>query len=972
MNLLNQDLQQSLLKGYISDKNESKPELLPEFLFNDKTQNHKVLTTIIRELQDCEEFWFSVAFITTSGVATLMNTLLELKERSIKGKILVSKYLNFTQPLALERLLDNFPNIELRIVEFGDFHAKSYLFRKGKSYNLIVGSSNMTSAALCKNKEWNLKITALKNSYLMQNALKEFQREFLKATPVTKKWLLSYALTYEKIKFNNKEIKNIGEQTQKINPNLMQQEALVNLEKLRNRNCSKALLISATGTGKTYLSAFDVAAFNPRRCLFIVHRRNIAEAAMNTFKNVIGKDKSFGLYSGSHRESEADFLFTTIQTISRSIHMNQFKPNHFDYIIIDETHRAGASSYTKVIEYFKPQFLLGMTATPERTDGLDIFSLFDHNIAYEIRLHRALEENMLSEFHYYGVQDLTVNGLTIEEKSEFRYLEAKERIDHILNTSESYGTDDGIIRGLVFCSRKEECHSLSTAFNQRGYNTIALTGDSTEEIRKEAIIKLESDSQNKLDYIFTVDIFNEGIDIPKVNQILMLRPTNSAIIFVQQLGRGLRKVKGKQYVTIIDFIGNYQNNYLVPIALYGDTSYNKDTLRKMIAGGSKMLPGASTINFDKVTKESIYASIDSTNMQVKKDLTKDYDLLKYKLGHQPMMMDFIKHGSRDPFQFVSYSKSSFYEFAAKKEKELNHLILGDDLLLLKYFSKEINNSKRVEESLLIYHLILDGFTSFKKLNSELETKFSYKTNIETYESAIHNIELKFVTENHERKLKKVSTIYGFSLVYRSGENIYPGSSLSRALKNINFKKYLLDNTLYSIHKFSKDFKKENYLNGFVLYRKYSRKDCFRILNWTEQPLAQNVGGYMFHPEDKNCPIFVNYHKEDDISDTTKYEDGFIDTSTIVYMSKSKRKLSSPDVIKFKEANKRAIRLPLFIKKENAEGDDFYYMGDAIPDPENFKQTTMGIDNKVNVVKMNFHLERPVERDMYEYITKDNI
>jgi superfamily II DNA or RNA helicase/HKD family nuclease len=976
MSLLNQDLQKSLLKGYISDKNESNLELLPEFLINDSSQNQKVLTTIIRELQNCEEFWFSVAFITTSGVAVLMNTLLELKERNIKGKILVSKYLNFTQPLALERLLNNFPkNIELRIAEFGDFHAKSYLFRKGKSYNLIVGSSNMTSAALCKNKEWNLKITALKNSYLMRNALKEFQSEFLKATPITKEWLLTYALNYEKVKFHNKNARDVREQTQVTQPNIMQQEALINLKKLRNKNCSKALLISATGTGKTYLSAFDVAAVNPLRCLFIVHRRNIAEAAMNTFKKVIGKDKSFGLYSGYHRESEADFLFTTIQTISRTIHMNQFKPNHFDYIIIDETHRAGASSYTKVIEYFKPQFLLGMTATPERTDGLDVFSLFDHNIAYEIRLHRALEENMLSEFHYYGVQDLTVNGLTIEEKSEFRYLEAKERIDHILNTSKSYGTDDGIIRGLVFCSRKEECHSLSSTFNQRGYNTIALTGDSSEEIRKEAIIKLESDSKNKLDYIFTVDIFNEGIDIPKVNQILMLRPTNSAIIFVQQLGRGLRKVKGKKYVTIIDFIGNYQNNYLVPIALYGDTSYNKDTLRKMMSGGSKMLPGASTINFDKVTKESIYASIDSTNMQVKKDLTKDYDLLKYKLGHQPMMMDFIRHGSRDPFQYISYSKSSFYDFAAKKEKELNHLILGDDLLLLKYFSKEINNSKRVEESLLLYHLILDGSTSFKKLNSDLESRFSYKTNIETYESAIHNIELKFVTENHERKLKKVSTIYGLSLIYRSIENIKPGSNLSQALKNINFKKYLLDNTLYSIHKFSKDFKKENYSNGFVLYRKYSRKDCFRILNWSEQPLAQNVGGYMFHPENKNCPIFLNYHKEEGISDTTKYEDRFIDTHTLEYMSKSNRKLSSPDVIKFKEAKEKTIKLLLFVKKKNIEGDDFYYMGIIKSDPKSFIQTTM-VDKKngkkVNVVKMNFNLERPVERDMYEYITKDNI
>jgi HKD family nuclease len=235
MSFLKQDLQQSLLKGYISNINESKPELLPEFLINDTTQHRKVLTTIIRELQYCEEFWFSVAFITTSGVAALMNTLLELKERSIKGKILVSKYLNFSQPLALERLLNNFPNIELRIAEHGDFHAKSYLFRKGKSYNLIVGSSNMTSAALCKNKEWNLKITALKNSYIMRNALKEFQSEFQKGTPVTEKWLLSYALIYEKVNFFSKNIEETRKQIQEIHPNTMQQDALKNLEKLRKK-----------------------------------------------------------------------------------------------------------------------------------------------------------------------------------------------------------------------------------------------------------------------------------------------------------------------------------------------------------------------------------------------------------------------------------------------------------------------------------------------------------------------------------------------------------------------------------------------------------------------------------------------------------------------------------------------------------------------------------------------------------------
>lgn len=972
MSILNHHLQQSLLKGYISEETESKPELLPEFLTNDSTLNRKVLTTIIQEFQNCDEFWFSVAFITTSGVAALLNTLLELKGRNIKGRIVASKYLNFTQPLALERLLENFPNIDLRIIEYGDFHAKGYLFRKGGTYNMIIGSSNMTSAALGKNKEWNLKISAQKESYIMRNALDEFQKEFNKATPVTQQWIQSYKKIYKQARTLNGHIHKTLDRKQEIHPNAMQKDALSNLQKQRNNKANKALLISATGTGKTYLSAFDVAVFKPSRCLFIVHRRNIAEAAMKTFKNVLGEDKKYGLYSGLYRESEADFIFTTIQTMSREAHLKQFNPDHFDYIIVDETHRAGADTYIKVLEYFKPKFLLGMTATPERTDGLDIFSMFDHNIAYEIRLHQALEENMLAEFHYYGVQDLTVDGQTIDDKSEFRYLEAEERINHILFTSETYGTDDGVIRGLVFCSRKEECHALSSAFNERNYQTIALTGDNSEESRKMAIERLESNDENSLDYIFTVDIFNEGIDIPKVNQILMLRPTNSAIIFVQQLGRGLRKVDGKQYVTIIDFIGNYQNNYLVPIALYGDTSYNKDNLRKMISGGSRMIPGASTINFDKVTKEQIYSSIDAANMQVKKDLVKDYDLLKFKLGYQPMMMDFIEHGSRDPFQYVTYSKESFYAFASKKERDLLGFIPADGLLLLKYFSKEINNHKRVEECLVLYHLILDGFSSFEKLNLDLESRFGYQLEPNTFESALHNLELKFITENHERKLKKVSDIYGFDILKISNKNVYPGQSLSNALNNETFKKYLLDNTLYSINSFAKGFKKENYVDGFVLYRKYSRKDCFRVLNWDEQPLAQNVGGYMFHPENKNCPIFVNYHKEENISDTTKYEDGFIDTSTIVYMSKSKRKLSSPDVIKFQKAKEKEIRLPLFIKKENAEGDDFYYMGDVSPIHNSFIETTMGEEKLVSVVKMTFHMDKPVERSMYDYITKDNI
>ena len=313
---------------------------------------------------------------------------------------------------------------------------------------------------------------------------------------------------------------------------------------------------------------------------------------------------------------------------------------------------------------------------------------------------------MLSPFHYYGVTDLLIDNNEIDNKADFNLLVSNERVNMIIEQAKFYGSDNGITRGLIFCSRKNEAIELSALLNRKGYKTIALTGDSSEDERSNAIEKLESDNLNeKLDYIFTVDIFNEGIDIPKINQIIMLRPTESAIIFIQQLGRGLRKVDGKSYVTVIDFIGNYENNYLIPIALYGDTSYNKDSLRKLIAEGSRMIPGSSTINFEEITKEKIFQSIDSANMQLLADLKKDFNLLKFKLGRIPMMMDFIEHGSRDPYLYVDYS-NSYYNFIVKVEKEFKSELSKEQIKLLELFSKEINNAKRVEESYTLKDLML--------------------------------------------------------------------------------------------------------------------------------------------------------------------------------------------------------------------------------------------------------------------------
>ena len=972
MDKLIQIFNDSLQTGFVNKSIISNVDYQPKLLVNQKNPPKKILTSILHEFDNCHQFYISVAFVTTSGVATIINKLKELETRGIKGQILVSQYLNFTQPEALRRLL-HFKNIDLRIIVSGNAHAKGYIFKSKNHYNLIIGSSNLTAQALSTNKEWNIKVSALDNSDLVEKVVKEFKFDFEKATPVTESYILSYNEVYKKqFIFNERNKLESSLPTHKlIAPNSMQIQALKNLKSLRLDNKTKALIISATGTGKTYLSAFDAQAFNPKRLLFVVHRLTIAKDSLQTFKNVFGTEKTMGLFSGDKRELECDFIFSTIQTVSKAKHLESFSKNHFDYIIIDETHRSGADSYLRLINYFEPKFFLGMTATPERTDGDNIFKLFDHNIAYEIRLNRAMEEDMLSSFHYFGVSDLLIDDKEVDNLTDFNLLISNERVNRIIEQSHFYGSDNGITRGLVFCSRKKEAIELSALFNLKSYKTIALTGDSSEDERASAIKRLETDELNeKLDYIFTVDIFNEGIDIPKINQIIMLRPTNSAIIFIQQLGRGLRKVEGKSYLTVIDFIGNYQNNYLIPIALYGDTSYNKDSLRKLITDGSRMIPGASTINFDKITKERIFQAIDSANMQLYSDLKKDYNLLKFKLGRIPMMMDFIEHGSRDPYLYINHS-NSYFNFIAKQESDYSATFSPKLKKLLELFSKEINNSKRVEESLIIKLLIESGNLSTNELKTIILEKCQYLLSDSTINSCVSNLNFAFIREKMDGKLLPAKDVYDLDIIkIIDGNFVFSDIFLSNLQDDI-FKKFLLDTTDYSIHEFDKLYQSENWYDGFVLYRKYSRKDVFRILNVLENPVAQNVGGYLVSPDNAHCPIFVNYHKEEHISESTKYEDEFINNKEFDWMSKSNRKIKSNDVQAILGKN-GPIRLPLFIKKNNDEGLDFYYMGDVTPELNNVEETTMSNNNgeQIPVVKIRLNLNNPVSINMYNYLQEN--
>ena len=567
----------------------------------------------------CDKFQISVAFITLGGVTPLLQTLKELEKKGIPGEILTSDYLDFSEPLALKKL-HSLSNVKIKMYDTkaanNGFHTKGYIFKEKEIYRIIIGSSNMTSAALTTNREWNTKLVSTFQGEMAEDILQEFDELW------NSKYAYEYDTFYEEYKQRYDIIKTQKRIAQEENvtsleryrlkPNSMQVRFIANLRKILQHNEQRALLISATGTGKTYASAFAMRELGFKRVLFLVHRATLATQAKNSYQRVFGNAVSMGLVGAGYHQYGKDYVFATVETLNKDAHLQKYKPDEFDCIILDDAHNCSANTYQKVMQYFRPRLFLGMTATPDKRTDNDandnIYEIFHHQIAYEIRLQQAMEEDLLCPFHYFGITDLSVvrdtKAKNISEE-EFNKLICDERVKHIIEQSEYYGYSGDRVKGLIFCSRKQECKELSKKFNDLGYRTVALSGEDSEEVRQNAFERLameegeQTDKTKPLDYIFSVDILNEGVDIVEVNQVIMLRPTQSPIVFIQQLGRGLRKANGKEYVVILDFIGNYNNNFMIPVALSGDRSYNADTIRKYVISGNRTIPGASTIHFDE-------------------------------------------------------------------------------------------------------------------------------------------------------------------------------------------------------------------------------------------------------------------------------------------------------------------------------------------------------------------------------------
>ncbi len=854
-----------------------------EFLSN---VNTSFLNKIKSNLKKCKSFNFSVSFIKKAGLVLLEREIEEALERGAKGRIITSTYQNFTDIGSLEQFYNwqkEYDNFECHLDYecFGDngFHTKGYLFEYDDSIEFIVGSSNITRFALLKNYEWNVSLISKDNLESYNDALIEFELIWNNTLELDSKLIEKYRLQLD-YAIEKWDMDYINATDNKINPNSMQRKALRELRRYRDTGVKKALIISATGSGKTYLAAFDARNFGAKRLLYIVHRESILKDARESFIKVFGAERTYGFYTGNENSLDADFIFATSNMLGR--HLDSFKKDEFDYIIYDEVHHVVAETGKKIFEYFEPEFILGLTATPERMDNQDIFNLFDQNVPFELRLRDAINNDLVVPFHYYGIRDQLVDYSSKDKMTIAKNIAEQNNIEFIKSQIEKYRKPGEKLKCIAFCTNIQSCKLMAEELYEEGYHTISLTGINDTGVRIKAFKDLQDDN-NLLEIICTVDILNEGVDIPQVNMVLFLRPTESQTVFIQQLGRGLRKYPGKEYVTVLDFIGNnYDRAVQIAMALgtLGKTTYmEKAYLKEMIRTNFESLDIPEVkIEIDDLSKEEIVNFIDKTNFNSRVFLEKDYKNFKSYInnGTYPTHMDFLNSDvSPDLIRIIKSTfggskNKSYYNFLKKieedaipmfSEQEVNFINNMEDLLPL----------ARLDEYLIIEQAIKENTIDLKRIegiNEHITDK--------TLENAYNNLKSLGIVENSNIDLTNLS----------EGD----------------FKDYLLDTLNYGIVRYNREF--GEYTGLFKLYRNYYKEQASRIM--LKNGILQKGTYY----EDDIAYIFAGIKKGEE--GRLNYKDKFINNK--IFQWESIANVSQSE----KEHLRNSKKVHLFIRKMESE------------------------------------------------------
>ncbi|RXY99853.1 DEAD/DEAH box helicase family protein [Fictibacillus sp. S7] len=627
-------------------------------------------------LNDASSIYILTSFVMKSGVSLLAPFLKEAVIRGAEVKICTGDYLYVTQPDALQKLLDIDPKIEIQLYRSNgrSFHPKAYLFQNEDGHgSFIIGSSNLSRSALTSGVEWNLVVNEEINQDIYQEALDAFVKTFHheQTIPINAETLKDYREAYDR--YHNRHPNLLKEWTEAeeeeltlpaqtepqvimeiptpftfISPRQAQQEALEMLNSTMEEGYTKAMVVMATGLGKTYLAGFFAQQF--KRILFVAHREEILGQAKESFRKIM-PERTMGLFYGREKEGDADCIFASIYTLGIHRHIASFKPDDFDLIIVDEFHHAAAASYKKVINYFEPQFLLGITATPDRMDGKDVYAICDGNVAYQLHFIEAIQKQWLAPFHYYGVYDetdysqITWLGTRYDEEELASFQLREEMAEKIVEAWKTYKQT----RTIAFCSSIRQANFLSNYFNTQGYQTVSLNSQTVGVTRGEAIRQLD---QGNIDIIFTVDLFNEGVDIPSVDTLLFVRPTESLTVFTQQVGRGLRLFAGKEHCVIIDLIGNYRNAD-IKLQLFNTEPQEKGNSKRM---GIPAVPPGCELNLELAVINLLNEM--KRKRQPRKDkLHADYIQLKKELGRRPTYLELHLHGKSNSTEYKQEFKS---------------------------------------------------------------------------------------------------------------------------------------------------------------------------------------------------------------------------------------------------------------------------------------------------------------------------
>ena len=623
--------------------------------------NHLV-SHLVLSLQKSTYVRFIVSFLMESGARLLAKELEEATVRDVPVKILTGRYMGVTEPSAiyfLKSYLGERLDIRFAHDNVQSFHPKAYLFDFEKDSEIYVGSSNISRSALTCGVEWNyrLKKSAAPEDY---NKFSDTFDDLFEnhSDVITEDVLRRYALSWRKSVFHVEEQFAPGEIPEPIGAQI---EALYELKKAREEGVTKGLVVAATGVGKTYLSAFDSAGFD--KVLFVAHREEILRQAEKSYRSVRQEGK-YGFYYGGQKDENADIYFSTVQTLGNSL--EHFKEDGFDYVVVDEFHHAAADSYSKVLNYFKPKFLLGLTATPYRMDNRDIFSLCDDNVIYEIYLKDAINRNLLVPFRYYGVYDETdYNNISVRNgKYVVAELELElSRVERANLVLEKYRKMAGK-RTLGFCANIAHAEYMAQFFAKNGVSAVAVHSNHGTEFSLERNAALEKLTAGEIKVIFSVDMFNEGVDIPSLDTVLFLRPTESFVVFLQQLGRGLRKHEGKKYLTVLDFIGNYKRAHYLPALLSGDNPLYPQHRGRQIHDIE--YPSNCQVQFDFRVLD-LFADL-ARRDPLKKRMVDEYFRIKQELKRRPNRLD-IYEGSDIPFR--EYVNKGWLRFLESVEQLTN-------------------------------------------------------------------------------------------------------------------------------------------------------------------------------------------------------------------------------------------------------------------------------------------------------------